>query len=328
MRIFVTGADGFIGSHLTERLLSLGHNVTALSYYNSFGFNGWLSEIKDKNKLKIIYGDIRDYEFIEYHTKRTDIVFHLAALISIPHSYRSYNSFLETNVIGTTNLLTACNKNKVKRIVVTSTSEVYGSAQFIPIKENHPLNAQSPYAASKISADQISLSFYKSFNLPVLIIRPFNTFGPRQSTRAIIPTIITQALTKKNLKLGNITTIRDFTYISDTINGFISTIKPRNIEGQIINIASGFEISIKDLIKEISSITGINKKIYFDKKRIRPSKSEVNRLLGSNKKALRILNWKPKYQSRISFRKALKDTINWYKNKKNLTKFDPINLYQ
>ena len=266
--ILVTGADGFIGSHLTEKLVNQGHKVTALSFYNSFGFDGWLHDVKKSKNLKIVRGDIRDGNFINNITKGHDVVFHLAALISIPYSYESYDAFLNTNVLGTSNILTSAKKNSVKKIIITSTSEVYGSAQLIPIKEDHPLNAQSPYAASKIAADQLSMSFYRSFNLPVTIIRPFNSFGPRQSTRAVIPTIITQALNGNSVKLGNTSTIRDFTYIKDTVDGFIKSMNKKNIIGETINIASGYEISIKNLIKLILSLTSSRIKIVKEKKKI------------------------------------------------------------
>ena len=328
MRILITGADGFIGSHLTEKLLSLGHKVTALSFYNSFGFIGWLSDIKKNSNLKIIKGDIRDLQFIESNIKNIDVVFHLAALISIPHSYQSYNSYVETNIIGTTNMLTACKKNNIKKIFVTSTSEVYGSAQKVPMSEDHSLNAQSPYAATKIAADQISISFYKSFNLPVTIIRPFNTFGPRQSTRAIIPTIINQLFSSKKIKLGNINTIRDFTFITDTVNGFISALKAKKIDGEVINISSGFEVSIKQLINELFKVAEFQKKVIVEKKRIRPKKSEVVRLLGSNRKAYKLLKWKPVYNNIKLFRLALKDTISWYNKDENLNKFNANDLYE
>ena len=328
LNILITGADGFIGSHLTERLLSLGHKVTALSMYNSFGHIGWLDDVLRSPRLNIIRGDIRDYEFIERNTKKIDVVFHLAALISIPHSYLSYNSYIHTNVVGTVNLLTACKKNKIKKVLITSTSEVYGSAIKVPMTEDHPLNAQSPYAATKIAADQISLSFFRSFNLPVTIIRPFNTFGPRQSTRAIIPTIITQAYSNKFLKLGNIDTKRDFTFIKDTISGFVTAMNTKKIEGETINISSGFEISIKPLIKEIFNILKLSKKIVIEKKRIRPKKSEVTRLLGSNKKALKLIKWKPEFNNIRKFRLALEETIFWYKKTENISKFNPNELFE
>ena len=323
MKIFITGADGFLGSHLTEKLINKGHKVTALSYYNSFGFNGWLHEIKKNKNLNIIHGDIRDENFINNSTKGHQIIFHLAALISIPHSYESYSSFLQTNVLGTSNILTAAKRNNIKRVIVTSTSEVYGSAQYVPINEIHPLNAQSPYAASKIAADQLSLSFFRSFNLPIIIIRPFNTFGPRQSTRAVIPTIITQSLKRKNIRLGNISTIRDFTYIKDTVDGFIRCMHSKNIFGETINIASGYEIPIKKVISLIMELTNSSGKILSDGKRYRPNKSEVNRLWGCNKKAKKLLGWKPQYTGIKDFKKAILETINWYKIPKNLEKFDP-----
>lgn len=323
MKIFISGADGFLGSHLTEKLLSLGHKVTALSYYNSFGFTGWLDDIKKNKNLKIIHGDVRDYNFLDDALKGHQIVFHLAALISIPHSYKSYLSFLDTNVIGTSNILTASKKNNIKRVVVTSTSEVYGTAQYVPINEKHQLNAQSPYAASKIAADQLSLSFFKSFNLPVVIIRPFNTFGPRQSTRAIIPTVITQSLQGKNIKLGNTSTVRDFTYFKDTIDGFIKCMSKKGIDGETINVASGYEISIKKVISIILDLTESNGKIIKEKKRFRPIKSEVNRLWGCNKKAKQLLSWKPNYSGINGFKKAISETIEWYRESENLKRFDP-----
>tara|TARA_B100000965_G_scaffold164206_1_gene136689 strand:+ start:4060 stop:5046 length:987 start_codon:yes stop_codon:yes gene_type:complete len=328
MKVLITGADGFLGSHLTEKLISTGHQVTALSYYNSFGFIGWLKDIKKTNRLKIVHGDVKDYNFIDSIVKGHEIVFHLAALISIPYSYKSFSSFLDTNVIGTSNILTAGKKNKVKKIIITSTSEVYGSAQYVPIDEKHPLNAQSPYAASKIAADQLSMSFCKSFDLPVVIIRPFNTFGPRQSTRAIIPTVITQALQGKNIKLGNIKTIRDFTYYKDTIEGFIRCMKRKNVIGETINIASGYEIEIRKMIDLIFQKIKPETNILIEKKRIRPIKSEVNRLWGCNKKAKKLLNWKPYYTGATGFKKAIYETIEWYENPKNLKKFnsDQFNL--
>ena len=323
MKIFITGADGFLGSHLTEKLINQGHKVTALSYYNSFGFIGWLKDIRNKKNLKIIHGDIRDYNFLEKAINGHQIVFHLAALISIPHSYESYSSFIQTNVVGTSNVLAAAKKNNVKRTIVTSTSEVYGSAQYVPINEKHPLNAQSPYAASKIAADQLSMSFFKSFNIPIVIIRPFNTFGPRQSTRAIIPTVITQSLKGKNIKLGNISTIRDFTYFKDTVEGFTKCMNNKKIIGETINIASGHEISIKKVISIIINLTKSSGNISKEKKRFRPTQSEVNRLWGCNKKAKKLLNWKPSYSGINGFKKAIYETIQWYKKSENLKKFDP-----
>ncbi len=323
MNIFITGADGFIGSHLTEKLLDKGYRVTALSYYNSFGFTGWLNDVGKNKNLKIIHGDVRDSNFLDKAMKGHQIVFHLAALISIPHSYDSYSSFIHTNVIGTTNVLAAAKKNNIRRTIITSTSEVYGSAQYVPIDEKHPLNAQSPYAASKISADQLSMSFYKSFNIPLIIIRPFNTFGPRQSTRAIIPTIITQIFKEKDIKLGNTSTVRDFTYYKDTVEGYIKCINKKSIIGQTINISSGYEISINNVIKVIKNLTKYKKKIRRENKRIRPIKSEVNRLWGCNKKAKKLLNWKPNYSGADGFKRGIYETIQWYKKAENLKKFDP-----
>ncbi len=321
MNIFVTGASGFIGSHLVEKLVLKGHKVKALVPYNIENSWGWIDSFnpKLKKKINVISGDITDQDLILKETKKSDIIFHLAALISIPYSYKSPRSYMSTNIIGTLNILEAGKINKAKKIVITSTSEVYGSAQYIPIDESHPLNAQSPYAASKIAADQISLSYFKSFNLPITIIRPFNTFGPRQSQRAAIPTIISQLLNdKKIIKLGNLKSSRDFTLVHDTVDGFIKTIKNTKCIGQVINLGTGSHFTIKETLKMISKILKKNIKVSVDKKRIRPKKSEVDRLLSKNKKAQRILNWKPKYSGKKGFYKALEITINWFKDPKNL----------
>ena len=278
MNILITGAEGFIGSHLTEKLVKLGHNVKALVLYNSFNNCGWLEDLnkrKPKN-LNIIYGDVRDENFIYDNTKKIDAIFHLAALISIPHSYNSYHSFVDTNINGTLNILSSAKRNKIKKVFITSTSEVYGTAQKIPINESHPLNPQSPYAATKVAADQISLSFFKSYGLPVTILRPFNTYGPRQSARAIIPSIISQVLSKnKEVKIGNINTSRDFTYIDDTVDAFVNALKSKNIQGRTINISSNNRIFVKDLLVKIRQITNANFKITQDKKRLRPKKVKL-----------------------------------------------------
>ncbi len=326
MKIFVTGADGFIGSHLIEKLVKLGHDVTALVLYNSFNNIGWLSQIeKEKYKnLKIIFGDVRDENFIFLNTKKVDVIFHLAALISIPHSYLSYQSFVDTNVTGTMNILTSSKRNKIKKVFITSTSEVYGTGQKLPIKENHPLNPQSPYAASKVAADQLSISFYKSFGLPVTILRPFNTFGPRQSSRAVIPTIISQVISgKKNIKIGNIKTSRDFTFIDDTVNAFVKALHAKKIEGEVINISSNNQIYIKDIIRQIKNITSINFNIKLEKKRLRPKKSEVEVLVGENKKAKKLLGWNISKSKNLSFYDGLKKTIKWFSDSKNLSKYNP-----
>ena len=275
MKILVTGADGFIGSHLTEKLLGLGYKVKALSYYNSFNSVGWLSNINKINlkNLEIISGDIRDFNFLNHHTKAIDIVFHLASLIAIPYSYISPRSYIDTNIIGTHNILECSRINKIKKIIHTSTSEVYGTAQYVPIDEKHPYVGQSPYSASKIAADQLAISYNTSFELPITIIRPFNTFGPRQSTRAVIPTIISQILkNSKEVFLGNQYTTRDFNYVSDVVEAFAKTINNKKINGKIINIGSGYEIKISDLADLISKIMGKKIKIKFDNKRTRPKK--------------------------------------------------------
>ena len=323
-KILITGAGGFIGSNLVEKLLKKNFKVTALVQYNVDNDYGWLDKIKfGKNKPRIITGDICDNIFVEKICKNIDYIIHLAALISIPYSYRSPLSYINTNIVGTTNLLEAARKNKVKHFIHTSTSEVYGSAKYVPIDENHPLNAQSPYAASKISADQICLSFQKSFNMPVTIIRPFNTFGPRQSLRAVIPTILFQAIVKDEIKLGNISSKRDFTFVDDTVSGFIATINKKKTIGQVINLGTGYEFSIKDVINFASEL--LNKKIKVKKnnERFRPKKSEVSRLLSNNKKAKKILKWKPKYIGKKGFKEGLRIMLDWVKDQKN----NKVNLF-
>lgn len=263
-KILVTGADGFIGSHLVEELVVKGFKVKAFVYYNSLNNWGWLDQISKKilNKVEVVSGDIRDYECVSSAIKNCDYIFNLASLIGIPYSYKAPNSYIDTNIKGILNIMNACRKQKILKIIHTSTSEVYGSAKYIPIDESHPLNAQSPYAASKIGSDQLALSYFRSFDTPISIIRPFNTYGPRQSLRAIIPTIICQMLDKNTdtIKLGNLNVTRDFNYITDTINGFISTIKANKILGEVINIGSGYQISVSELIKVISEIIGLKKK--------------------------------------------------------------------
>tara|TARA_B100001123_G_scaffold433137_1_gene557276 strand:+ start:958 stop:1956 length:999 start_codon:yes stop_codon:yes gene_type:complete len=328
-KVFVTGSSGFIGSHLVERLLKLGYKVKALVPYNINNNWGWLDNIEKSSlkEIEVISGDICDYNFILKETKKIDLIFHLAALISIPYSYESPRSYISTNVDGTLNILEAGKLNNVKKIVNTSTSEVYGSAQKIPINENHPLNAQSPYAATKISADQLTMSYYRSFDLPVTILRPFNTFGPRQSLRAAIPTIISQiVLGKKEIKLGNLKATRDFTYVSDTVEGYIKTIKNKKCIGETINLGTGYDFSIKKTVDLISSILNKNITVISDKKRIRPKKSEVNRLVSDNKKALKILNWKPIYSRESGFKEGLKKTVEWFTKKENLKHYKS-NLY-
>ena len=320
MKIFVTGADGFIGSHLVERLIKLGHKVKAFTFYNFRGSNGWLDGIEKKllKDLNIISGDIRDYNFLEKQTKGFDVIYHLAALIAIPYSYYSPQSYIDTNITGTYNILKSSQKNNISKIIITSTSEVYGTAQTVPIKENHPLNAQSPYAATKIAADQLALSFYRSFDLPVTILRPFNTYGPRQSARAVIPTIISQLVIKnKFLRMGNLKPTRDFTYVEDTVEAFILALK-KNISGEIINIGNKFEISIEDILDIFKKDFNYDFKVVIDQNRVRSKKSEVFRLLASDLKAKKLLQWKPRYQGIVGFKKGLEKTIEWFNNPDNI----------
>ena len=324
MKILLTGSEGFIGSHLVEKLVKNGHELTCLVLYNSFNSWGWLDKIDDriKKNIKIITGDIRDEFLVKSLIKKnTDVVINLAALIGIPYSYRSPKSYFETNSIGILNILNSSINSNVKKIIHTSTSEVYGTPKYIPIDENHLVSAQSPYAASKIAADQIALSYNKSFNLPVTILRPFNTFGPRQSLRAIIPTIVTQLIKNKVLKLGSLYPTRDLTFVDDTVDAFVSTLNKKKDIGEIINVGSGFEISVKDLVSQISKIMGVKIDIQKDKERIRPKKSEVDRLYANIKKAKKILNWTPKYSKKNGFEKGLKKTIEWFSKVENLNHY-------
>tara|TARA_X000000950_G_C13907310_1_gene657478 strand:- start:1926 stop:2921 length:996 start_codon:yes stop_codon:yes gene_type:complete len=319
-KILVTGADGFIGSHLVEALVKKNYKVKALVYYNSFNSFGWIDKIdsKIKNKIEVISGDIRDINIIKSSLKNCQCVINLAALIGIPYSYFSPKSYYDTNVEGTLNILQAAKDLKVKKIIHTSTSEVYGTPEYLPIDETHRINAQSPYAASKVSADQLALSFYQSFSTPVSIIRPFNTFGPRQSARAIIPTIILQILSgKKKLKLGNLYSTRDLSFIDDTVDGFIAMIK-KNTFGETINLGTGYDVSIKKLVTLIAKAMSVKVEILIDEKRVRPKSSEVNRLRSNNKKAKKILNWKPKYLNEVGLLKGLSKTIDWFSKKENL----------
>ena len=324
-KILVTGADGFIGSHLCELLVKKKFNVSAISFYNSFGSNGWLDYInKDiKDKIKIISGDIRDKDFVSSCVKRQDVIFNLAALIGIPYSYRSTESYIDTNIKGTFNLLSASKKQKIKKFIHISTSEVYGSAQKIPITEAHPVVGQSPYSASKISAEQLCISYNKSFALPVTILRPFNVFGPRQSTRAIIPTIIGQYMqNQKILNLGLMTPTRDFNYVEDTVHAFYKCINAKGISGEIINIGTGKEFSIKVVAEIISDYFGKKIKVKQEKKRIRPKLSEVLRLCSSTKKSKKILNWRSSIKSKKDLKIKLYETIEWYIKNKKLMKIN------
>ena len=313
--ILVTGADGFIGSHLTEILSAKGYKVKALSQYNSFNNWGWLEQVNCKNDIEILSGDIRDSNYCKTITKDVEIIFHLAALIAIPFSYVSPDSYIETNIKGTLNICQAAKENGISRLIHTSTSEVYGTAQYVPIDEKHPLQPQSPYSATKIAADAMVMSFYNSFNLPVTIARPFNTYGPRQSARAVIPTIITQiASGKKEIKLGDPSPTRDFNYVEDCCRGFVMLAESKKTIGETVNIGSNTEISIRDtfnLIKELmsSDVTLIN-----DEQRKRPKKSEVFRLCCDNKKIKELVSYKPE----VDIRNGLKKTINWITKPENL----------
>lgn len=319
-KILVTGADGFIGSHLVERLLEEGCSVRAFVYYNSFNSWGWLDTFpKDKlDKIEIFSGDIRDPNGVRTAMQDIDVVFHLAALIAIPFSYHSPDSYIDTNVKGTLNVVQAARDLKTSRVLVTSTSEVYGTAQYVPIDERHPKQPQSPYSASKIGADCIAESFYRSFDLPLTIVRPFNTFGPRQSARAVIPTIITQLLKgKTQLKLGDLTPTRDLLYVKDTAEGFTAIAKSEAMIGQDCNIATNSEISIGDLAQYLINKINPDAKVVQDDIRLRPGKSEVFRLFGSNEKLIGQTDWKPRY----SLEQGLDETINWFKNPDNLAQY-------
>jgi NAD dependent epimerase/dehydratase len=319
-KILITGADGFIGSHLTEALVNHGYNVRAFINYNSFNSYGWLDKLTKeiKNKIEFFSGDIRDPNGVREAMKEVDIVFHLAALIAIPFSYHSPDSYIDTNIKGTLNIIQAARDNKVKRILVTSTSEVYGTAQFVPITETHPKQPQSPYSASKIGADAISDSFYRSFNLPITIVRPFNTFGPRQSARAVIPTIISQLLNgSEEIKLGDITPTRDLLYVKDTVSGFLKIAQCDELIGHEVNIATQTEISVGDLAQQLINKINPNAKIITDSVRIRPEKSEVFRLFGSNEKLKSYTDWNTKF----TLEEGLMETIDWFSKKENLQQY-------
>jgi len=324
--VIVTGSEGFIGSHLTEFLIHKGYNVKACILYNSFNNKGWLKhkyKLNKNQKFEYIFCDIRDSEHMNNIIKKQDIVFHLASLIAIPYSYIAPQSYIDTNVLGTLNLLNSALKNNVNRFIHTSTSEVYGSAQYIPIDENHPLVGQSPYSASKIAADQLAISFNKSFNLPVSIVRPFNTFGPRQSSRAIIPSIISQVLlNNKSINLGYIDSTRDFNYVTDIVEAFYQTSKSSKAIGEVINFGSGYEISIKELSQLIMKIIGKKLVVKTEIKRFRPKDSEVQRLNANASKAKKLTKWKPKFVGKKGFKNALENTINWFSKKENINFYD------
>jgi NAD dependent epimerase/dehydratase len=327
-KVLVTGADGFIGSHLVENLVKSGHSVRAMAFYNSSNHWGWLESLDSHilNSVEVFCGDIRDPYGVRKAVQGTQKVFHLAALIAIPYSYHSPDMYVDTNIKGTLNILQAARDYNIERVIHTSTSEVYGTAQYVPIDESHPLIGQSPYSATKIAADQLALSFFKSFELPVVIVRPFNTFGPRQSARAIIPTIITQLLSgKPTLTLGDLRPTRDFTYVLDMAKG-ITAAGFTNISellGEVINLGSNFEISIGELVKIISEIVDVNISMEQVQERIRPKNSEVFRLRANNEKALKLLNWSPEFGGIEGFKKSIQLCINWYKSSQNLSLYKP-----
>jgi len=319
--ILITGADGFIGSHLTEALVRKGHNVRAFVLYNSFNSWGWLDHCDPsiKSEFEIFSGDIRDPHGVKVAMRGCDAVLHLAALIAIPYSYHSPDSYVDTNVKGTLNILQAARELGVRRVIHTSTSEVYGTAQFVPITERHPLQAQSPYAATKIAADQLAYSFYSSFDLPVVIVRPFNTYGPRQSARAVIPTIITQiANGKRHIKLGSVSPTRDFNYVRDTVEGFISALNSDSGLGEVVNFGSNFEISVGDTVNLIAEIMNKEIEIITDEIRMRPENSEVQRLWADNSMAKKLFGWNPHYGSKEGLRRGLSETVEWFINPSNL----------
>lgn len=328
-KVLVTGADGFIGSHLTEELVRRGQGVRAFVFYNSFNSWGWLdhSEPEIKKSLDVFSGDIRDPNGVREAMKGCDVVFHLAALIAIPYSYHSPDTYVDTNIKGTLNVVQAARELGVSKVIHTSTSEVYGTARFVPITEEHPLQGQSPYSASKIGADHIAMSFHKSFNTPVAIVRPFNTYGPRQSARAVIPTVITQiANGLRNIKLGALHPTRDFNYVKDTVKGFIAATESEKSVGEVINIGSNFEVSIGETANLIAQIMEADIEIKTDQIRLRPDKSEVERLWADNSKARELTGWEPLYSGRDGFRRGLIETVEWFTNPENL-KIYKTNVY-
>jgi len=322
-KILITGAGGFIGSHLTERCRDLGYEVRAFVRYNSRNDWGWLENSEYKNEIEVIAGDIRDYDSVYNTMQGCAAVFHLAALVGIPYSYITPLDYIRTNIEGTYNVLQSAKELRTEQVLITSTSETYGTAQYVPIDEKHPMVGQSPYSATKIAADHLALSFYRSFNLPVKVIRPFNVYGPRQSARAIIPTIIIQILSgKKSIKLGNLHPTRDLTFVKDTVNAFIEIFNSEKLFGEITNIGMNEEISIGNLVKLIAKLMNKKVEIIEDNKRTRPKKSEVERLYCDNSKLLANTNWKPKYNSK----QGLIETIKWLKSHQNFYKADIYNV--
>lgn len=323
MKILVTGADGFIGSHLTEMLVRQGHEVKALSQYNSFNYWGWLEDVDCRDRIEVLNGDVRDPHYCKHITKGVDVVYHLAALIAIPYSYVAPDSYVDTNVKGTLNICQAALENGVRRVLHTSTSEVYGTAQYVPIDEKHPLQPQSPYSASKIAADAMAMSFFNAFDLPVTIVRPFNTYGPRQSARAVIPTIITQIAAGKNqIKLGDVTPTRDFNYVSDTCRGFIALAECDAAAGKTVNIGSNYEISVGNTLNLIRELMASDVEFLTDEQRIRPEKSEVFRLWCDNTLIHSLTGFRPE----VDIRAGLSKTIDWFTQPANLAKYK-ANIY-
>lgn len=322
-KILITGSGGFIGSHLTEECINRGYKVKAFVHYNSFNSRGWLEYSKVIKKAEVIAGDIRDYDAVSNAMKGVDTVLHLAALIGIPYSYVSPLAYIRTNVEGTYNVLESARRQNVSNIVITSTSETYGTAQYVPIDESHPVVGQSPYSASKIAADQLALSYHRSFNLPVKIVRPFNTFGPRQSARAIIPTIITQILSgRKEIQLGNLAPTRDFTFVKDTVKGFLAIAQSEKLIGEATNIGTHQEVSIGDLVRLIGTLMQEKVNIISDRQRVRPGLSEVERLVCNNKKMIKATGWKPEYD----LSSGLEETIHFIKDHTHLYKAEIYNV--
>lgn len=325
MRILITGADGFIGSHLTEALIERGYDVRAFVFYNAFNSWGWLDQLPKavRERLDVFSGDIRDPHGVKTAMQGCEAVLHLAALIAIPYSYHSPDTYVDTNIKGTLNVLQAARELGMRRVIHTSTSEVYGTAQYVPIDESHPLQGQSPYSASKIGADHLAFSFYASFGLPVLIARPFNTYGPRQSARAVIPTIITQiANGQRQIKLGAVSPTRDFNYVKDTVAGFISVLESDAGVGEVVNFGSNFEISVGDTARLIAEVMGAEIEIITDEVRLRPANSEVERLWADNSKAKVLFGWQPAYGGREGFRRGLAETAEWFGTPANLAQYN------
>ena len=331
MKVLVTGADGFIGSHLTEALLEHGHDVRAFVLYNSFNSWGWLDHAPEhaRKNLDIFAGDVRDPYGVKMAMEGCEAIMHLAALIAIPYSYHSPETYVDTNIKGTLNVLQAARELKIRRVIHTSTSEVYGTARFVPMTEEHPLQGQSPYSATKIGADQLAYSFHSAFDLPVVIARPFNTYGPRQSTRAVIPTIITQiASGQRHIKLGSVSPTRDFSYVKDTVAGFIRALEADTGVGEVVNLGSGFEISIRDTAQLIAETMGVEIEILADTDRTRPVNSEVERLWADNTKARQLFGWSPDHGGRDGFKRGLAETAEWFQDPTNLAfyKTDRYNI--